>query len=429
MSDVTDTVSAIDSAIGCQQCGRPVSGSPSDDFCSENCQAVWQASRLDRPGLRLVSPAAPAEPRRRLDGAQVLDDVQAFLTRFSAFPHEHCAPMLALWYAHTWAADRFYVTPRLVLSSAEPGSGKTRVLEVAQYLVKAPEMTFSATPAALFRMVGQGPITILFDEVDAIFTKSGAGNEDLRALLNAGYKRSAMVARCKGDANNMVVERFPVYAPAALAGIAGGMPATITTRSITVHMRRRRRDERVEPFREQQVEAQSAPIREALAEWVASVAERVGNATPEMPEGVADRPAEIWESLLALADAAGGHWPETARAACRYFVIEATAEPVSDGVRLLADLRTLFTERHTDRISTAEILLALHELDESPWADFHGKPLNARTLSAELGVYGVKVKAFKQNGTTVKGYVIDGVNGLSDAWSRYLPAATGEGQR
>ncbi|WP_238412487.1 DUF3631 domain-containing protein [Saccharothrix deserti] len=379
-------------------------------------------SEAERPGLRLLTPDTTTGTARQLDGAQVLDDVREFLSRFSAFPHEHCAPMLALWYAHTWAVEQFYVTPRLVLSSAEPGSGKTRVLEVAQYLVKSPEMTFSASPAALFRMVSSAPITILFDEFDAIFSKAGNGNEDLRALLNAGYKRSATVARCKGDANNMVVERFAVYAPAALAGIAGGMPATITTRAITINLRRRRREERVDAFRERLVAIESAPIREALAEWMTSVGEQVGTATPVMPEGVTDRPAEIWEPLLAIADAAGGHWPETARAACRYFVAEATTVPVSDGVRLLSDLRTLFGDRHADRLSTVEILLALHELDESPWADFHGKPLNARALSAELRAYGVSAKAFKHNGGTVKGYVVNGENGLADAWSRYLPA-------
>ncbi|WP_367134733.1 DUF3631 domain-containing protein [Saccharothrix sp. HUAS TT1] len=383
---------------------------------------VTHHGEADRPGLRLLPTDSTEGAGRQLDGARVLDDVREFLARFSAFPHEHCAPMLALWYAHTWAVEHFYVTPRLVLSSAEPGSGKTRVLEVGQYLVKSPEMTFSASPAALFRMVSYAPITILFDEVDAIFAKNGSGNEDLRALLNAGYKRSATVARCKGDANNMVVERFAVYAPAALAGIAGGMPATITTRAITVNLRRRRRDEQVEAFRERLVAIESAPIREALAEWMAGVGEEVGAATPVMPEGVTDRPAEIWEPLLAIADAAGGHWPDTARAACRYFVEEATKVPVSDGIRLLADLRTLFSERRTDRMSTAEILLALHALDESPWSDFHGKPLNAHGLAAELRTYGVRVKTFKHNGASAKGYTVTGENGLADAWSRYLPA-------
>ena len=49
-------------------------------------------------------------------------------------------------------------------------------------------MTISATTAALFRLVSMGPITILFDEVDALFNQAGGANEDLRGLLNAGYK-------------------------------------------------------------------------------------------------------------------------------------------------------------------------------------------------------------------------------------------------
>jgi hypothetical protein len=183
--------------------------------------------------------------------AEVLDDVASFVARFNVFPSEHCVPTLALWYAHTHMADRFYVTPRLILDSAEPGSGKTRVLEVAQFLVAAPEMTISAKPAALFRLVQAGPITILFDEVDTVFNPKASGNcdnDDLRAMLNAGYKRSATIPRCVGDVKAMQVKRFKVYAPAVLAGIAGGIPATITTRAITIHMRRRRPDERVDQF-------------------------------------------------------------------------------------------------------------------------------------------------------------------------------------
>lgn len=360
------------------------------------------------------------------NGPEILDQVQAFLSRFNAFPDEHCAPMLALWYAHTWAAEHFYITPRLVLSSAEPGSGKTRALEVARFLVKAPEMTFSATSAALFRMVGAGPITILFDEIDAVFDSKGGGNEDLRALVNAGYKRSAHVARCKGDAGNMVIERFPVYAPAALAGIAGRLPDTIMTRAITIHMRRRRRDETVESFRERKVEAESAPIRDALAGWMESVGEQVGATYPDMPAGVTDRPAEIWEPLLAIAEVAGGHWPETARAACLHFVTNAQADPATDRIRLLSDLRTVFNDRGVTRMSTVEILAVLHSMDEAPWCDFYGRPLNARQLATELRAYGVKVTAYSSSGKTFKGYVIDGENGLADAWSRYLPAESAQ---
>ncbi|QFU94087.1 DUF3631 domain-containing protein [Amycolatopsis sp. YIM 10] len=420
MTAVDTAVTAIDAAIGetggtCVKCGRSLADSPSDDFCSENCQALWRT-----------------EHATVLPGHEVLDRVTAFIRRFNIFPSEHCAPMLALWYAHTHAADHFYVTPRLILSSVEPGSGKTRVLEVAQFLVRSPEMTMSATAAALFRMVNDGPITILFDEVDAIFNpKNGGNTEDLRALLNAGYKRSATIPRCVGDAKAMKVQRFPVYAPAALAGIAGNMPDTITTRAITVHMQRRREDEEVDEFWEEDVEQEAEPLREMLAAWVATVVDKVSKGRPAMPPGVRDRSAEIWRPLIALADAAGAHWPTTARAACSHFVEAANTNRSGGAVRLklLADLHELFTRHDTDKLTTAEILDALCSLEEADWADLDGKgkALDARRLAKELKPYGVASKDIKQPGGKVtKGYRATGPGGLADAWSRYLPtAATG----
>src|SRR6266496_1593923 len=109
-------------------------------------------------------------------------------------------------------------------------------------------------------------------------------NEDLRALLNAGYKRTATVARCVGDAKSMNVTRFPVYAPVALAGIAGGMPATITTRAVTIHRRKRRYDEVVEEFIEEDVEREAAPVHADLEAWTLRVADDVARARPERPE-------------------------------------------------------------------------------------------------------------------------------------------------
>ncbi|MFL6144344.1 MAG: DUF3631 domain-containing protein [Labedaea sp.] len=441
-TELDTTLTAIDQAIGgCHKCGQPLADSPSTDFCSETCQETWLAERSEPEpvdgGQGPTSELAEAVPDRPLNwlgptpatlraGHEVLDEVAAFVRRFSVFPSEHCAPTLALWYAHTHAADVFYVTPRVILSSAEPGSGKTRVLEVGQYLVRAPEMTFNASTAALFRMVSAGPLTLLFDEVDAIFNpKNGGNNEDLRALLNAGYKRSATVARCVGDAKAMKVERYKVYAPAALAGIAGHMPATITTRAITMDMRRRAPDEPVEPFRERDVERQARPLRLALAAWVDSVAELLGVAVPVMPDGVTDRAAEIWEPLLAIADAAGEHWPETARAACRHFVLDAGPQVTSIGIRLLADLRTLFARHDTDRLPTTAIVSDLRELEDGPWGDLYGKPLDGRRLAKELTRYGVKPHNLKlAGGAVAKGYRVPGDDGLGDAWRRYLPAGT-----
>ena len=369
-------------------------------------------------GLRVVRPVPAVEP------AVLLDRIAAFVSRFSVFPDEHCAATLALWYAHTHAAPHFYTTPRLILDSAEPGSGKTRVLEVAQYLVRKPEMTISITTAAIFRMLTEGPVTLLFDEIDTIFSaKAGGNNEDLRGLLNSGYKRSATVSRCVGDASRMKVERFPVFAPVALAGIAGAMPATITTRAITIHMRRRAPHERAEPFRERKVEKEAEPLREQLAEWLDRVgADELAGAEPVMPDGVTDRAAEVWEPLIAIADVAGGHWPGTARAAASHFVGQAVSTGISVGTRLLADIRSLFLTHEVDRMATADIVHRLISDDEAGWADLDGRPLDGRRLARELVRYGVRPGPVRIGGQPTKGYQLGGA--LTDAWARYLPPVT-----
>ena len=372
----------------------------------------------------LVLPALArraASVTHQLRGALALDDMAEFIGRYVVFPSEHCLPTVVLWAAHTWAVESFYVTPRLVLDSAEPGSGKTRVLELLNLFTQNPEMILSPTTAAIFRMLAEKPYSLLFDEVDAVFDKrNGAGNyEDLRGLLNAGYKRGATIPRCVGDAAKMKVHRFKVFAPVALAGIAGNMPATITTRAVTIHMRKRARNEKVEPYEEEDAEQAAEPLRAALTGWLADVA--LAGSRPALPGGVVDRNAELWRPLVAVADAAGGDWPERARAACRHFVLDVDAEPPSLGVRLLADLRDLYRRRDTDRLATIEIIKELTALDEAPWSDMWGKPLDPRRLSKELDRYGVHSGSLRIGGTVVKGYQSTGEKGLADAWARYLP--------
>lgn len=415
-------------------------------YDSRTAPAPHDASHVDQPlqtrrvasaGTHDASP--PAEHDASLpaghdaSGAVVLDQVAAFIGRYVAFPSAHALTAVTLWAAHTHAVGCFYVTPRLVLDSAEPGSGKTRVLELLNLLCRHPEMTISASTAALFRLISQQPHTILFDEVDAIFNPKTSGNyEDLRALLNSGYKRGATIARCVGDAKAMGVQRFTVFAPVALAGLAGNMPPTILTRAVVVHMRRRKRTEYVEPFEEQYAEAEAAPIRDALAGWVAASAQTLAAARPTMPDGIVDRPAEVWKALLAIADHAGAGWPAAGRDAARYFVLDTATAPTF-GTRLLADLRTLFAGR--DRMPTAEILHALTSAEDRPWGDLGGKPLDSRRMSRELSRYGVApwtIKLLDGSGKSAKGYTTyptEGNVGLADAWDRYLPAAGSRNQR
>src|SRR5690606_16155993 len=97
----------------------------------------------------------------------------------------------ALWIAHAHLMDVWDSTPRLAVLSPEPGSGKSRVLEVSELLVPRAVEAVNVTPAYLFRKVSapDGRPTILYDEIDTVFGPKAKDNEEIRGLLNAGHRK------------------------------------------------------------------------------------------------------------------------------------------------------------------------------------------------------------------------------------------------
>jgi len=378
--------------------GRP---SHATDFNDLLC---WQGAAAVRKAIAAVLPL------------HIFDEIHAFLGRFIAYPSEHAHVAHTLWIGHTHLMDRWESTPRLAALSPEPSSGKTRLMEVTETLVPRPVSAIDTTPAYLFRKVSDpaGLPTILYDEIDTIFGPRAKEHEEIRCLINAGHRRGAMAGRCVTKGKQIEMQDFPAYCAVALAGL-GNLPDTILTRSVVLAMRRRAPHEQVEPYRRRLHAPQGEQLRTRLAEWAAHISPTL-NTCPDMPQGIADRDADVWESLLAVAHAAGGDWPERARVAAVTLVTCSMRDKGSLGVRLLEDLRTVFGDREV--LATAEILETLIGLEESPWGDLRGKPLDGRRLSKLLKPYAIAPKVLRIGTGTYRGYErVD----LQDAWIRYLP--------
>jgi Protein of unknown function (DUF3631) len=356
------------------------------------------------------------EADRRGVGADLLDQAAAMLARYVAFPSPAALVAVTLWTAHAHVVTAFESTPRLALLSAEKGSGKTRTLEVLELLVPRPMHAVSATAAALFRAVEASQPTLLFDEADTYFGPMAKGDtEELRALVNAGHRKGAVAYRCFGDPNKMEVRAYPAFCAVALAGI-GDLPPTILDRAVLVRMRRRAPDEHVEPFRRRKAAKDADDLRDGLATWTDANRDQLADAEPVMPAGLVDRPADVWEALLAIADLAGGTWPARAReAALELNAARVEADP-SLGIALLRDLRAVWDGKES--MPTERLLELLHALEESPWGDLRGKPLDARGLARRLKPYEVRPTTIRVGDATPKGYRRED---LADAWSRYLP--------
>jgi hypothetical protein len=171
-------------------------------------------------------------------------------------------------------------------------------------------------------------------------------------------------------------------------------------------------------------EEAARPIREALAAWAAARIEALRDARPDIPDELDDRAADGWEPLLAIADAAGRDWPTRARSAALALSLGDSREDDSLGVRLLADIRDIFEERRADRLATAELVAALNALEEAPWGDLRGRPLDGRRLARLLRPFGIAPNVIRlPDGTVVRGY--DRVR-FMDEWGRYLSPSSPE---
>jgi hypothetical protein len=152
----------------------------------------------------------------------------------------------------------------------------------------------------------------------------------------------------------------------------------------------------------------------------------LNSARPPIPGELSDRQADISEPLLAIADAAGGDWPQRAREAL-VELCQSDVQEESVNVKLLSDIRSVFEATGTDRMPTKDLLEQLIEQEsDGPWAIWWENDIRhdnvkgpAAKLSRMLKRFGIKARVIRlSDGSTPRGYLkVD----FTDAWDRYCP--------
>jgi hypothetical protein len=359
----------------------------------------------------------PAIPPPRPQGAGLLGELHAALCRYVVLPSAEAADAVALWVAASHAQPAWEHAPRLAVVSPLKRCGKSRLLDVVAETCHAPLITVNATIAAVVRSIGEDPPTLLVDEADTLWgsKKVADSNEDLRGLLNAGHQRNRPMLRW--DVTTRTLDRLDTFAMALLAAI-GELPDTIMDRAVVIRMRRRAAGEHVDPYRTRRDAPPLNQLRDRLTEWVRAHLDALRHATPPMP--LEDRAADTWEPLIAIADLAGGDWPDRARAAATTLTAAEAQqeEDASASVRLLGDLREVFGD--DDALYSTTILDRLHKLEDAPWGDWYGRLLTSRDLAKLLRPYQVRARNLREHGTGAprKGYTRAD---LHEPWARYLP--------
>src|SRR5215831_7529211 len=276
-------------------------------------------------------------------------------------------------------------------------------------------MTGSITVAALFRVIEMWHPTLLIDEVDTFV----GDNEELRGILNQSHRYDGYVTRTVGDEHEP--RRFSVYAPVALSGI-GGLADTLADRSVTTILKRRRPNEPITQLRIGRMEHLD-DLRRRIVRWVADHEHHIATRDPVMPARIINRDADNWHVLLAIADEAGGEWPERGRRAAEQHQIAVVGDDASRLELLLGDIRDVFDGLVTDkdRISSAHLIERLVEIVPRPWAEYGrtGKPLTQNGLARLLRPLRIAPEQIRfDTGENCKGYHR---HTFEETWGRFLP--------
>jgi hypothetical protein len=393
-----------------------------------------ELERARQRAKRKVPPPNPTQPAP--NGVAVLALTRDYLKKYVSYPNPQALDAHTLWCAHTHLLEAFDSSPHFAFLSPFPGSGKTRALEVTGPLVCRLVSTVNPSANYLFRKAGdpEGPPTVLFDEIDTFFGAKAREHEEHRGFINASHRKGATYGRCRVVGNSVETEDSPVYAAVMMAGL-GWLPDTVLQRSAIIRMQKRLPSEKVAQFRVRTSVPEGKAIGEQLAAWAMSVFDDAVAARPEMPEGVEDRAADVWEPLLVVADLAGGEWPTLAREAAVALVKVNLETPATLKLRLLQDLRQVFwenlrtvAETRPKGLITEMVLNALYQLEDSPWKTINKGANGGREpfSSVELrnrcvfdyGVEPTHLRPYPGDDTQRRGYPLAP---LADAWRRYLP--------
>ena len=361
-----------------------------------------------------MTSTAGLEPSEKTltEGGELLGDITDWYQRFirTAQPVDLC--LLTLWTAHTHLAEESGTTPRLLIDSPVPGSGKTTVLEHLGKLCQNPVQAASISSVALFsRIAAQRPHrTILIDEADRSLDPKRPGVEDLLAILNSGYKKGGSRPTLMPDKEEGWREKeLPTYAPVAMAGNSPNLPNDTRSRCIRLLLLPDRNGE-VEDSDWEEIEDEAYELHARLVAWANSVRSLVPTIRPQH-EGLRARDKERWRPLLRVALATGDKKWESL---CRDLINrdlqqqqlerEAGLEKKQRHVMLLTDIAQMWDEG-SDFMPTTDLLEKLHVHYSIRWGEksSYGS-LTAQGLGRSLSSH-FNIRSIRQtNGGRERGY-------------------------
>jgi putative DNA primase/helicase len=255
--------------------------------------------------------------------------------------------------------------------------GKSTLLNVIKPMCSKPINTENITTASLFRLIEMYQPTLLIDEADSFLKRDdGRDNEEMRGMLNAGHGRGGAIIRTVGEAFGPGA--FRVFGPVAFAWLVKRgthVAQTLEDLSITIELRRRLPDEKIDRLRSTRT-GHLRQLGRRAARWVADHRLSLSDADPSLPKQLGDRAQDNWRPLVAIADAISVDLGQKAHGAALKIAEENIGGEDDAGTMLLADVAAFFKLKMRGRLASnpLRVLSSQQVVDEAVSPQKSSKP-------------------------------------------------------
>lgn len=346
--------------------------------------------------------------------SDLIGEIRTWLGTYIKVMDESDLDVLALWALHTWVCEETYTTPRLLINSPSPGSGKTTLMEhLAKFSKNAIHSSSVSSAAVLARATAAGITTLLIDEVDRVLNPKRPGVDELLSVINSGYRRGAVriVSAVRGKQNDWEVAKMHTFSPVAIAGNSPLLPDDTLSRCLVVRLLPDIQGT-VQPSDWEFLDDPAAELALRIEQVMDQHREAIRVSRPEVPPGCLNRLKERWNPLKRIAAVAGAEWSMRVDQLILKD-IESARQDDENGdlqqkphIQLMRDLFAVFGSEG-GFIPTGQVVTMLirHNPDQWSFSSVYGKDLTpqrfGRVLNSAYGLNSLRT------GDSARGYHSD----------------------
>lgn len=338
-----------------------------------------------------------------VSGPQLFIDLKAIYTQYVEYSDDHFYDLLPYYVLGTYVY-RLFPTIGYLHFNGTAASGKSQNLKLLKVLGFNCVWASNLSTASLYRQVDGCPGLICIDEAESF---EGERGEELRRLLNAGYKDGEPVMRAEATGDGtFAVRKFEVYSPKALASI-NPLEHVIGSRCVVVPMQPASIKE-IKEFRES--DEQWPRLRNRMYHWAMQNAHEIGEVYREWNETLrfshakvlTNRTWEIAQLFIVMAHHLQGMDAavELVQFFAGYFAEQQKSAEEIDRQRLL--LKCLpEVIRDKDAHNGGYLLKDIHDVVEQYLDEDAREYYRTKQVSKHLTALGFRGRAKIKGGTTV----------------------------